>query len=1071
MKYFISTCLAFLFLVSTSNAQHKIEPDVSVIKKSAPKTKLNINPAFRNIDFTPRNQKSITKEPSQNRKQINLNNAFKSKGLDIKRDAKTSRVLSIKGATSIKKTTKDPKARALEHLDNLSDVLQIKSPSQELKVIETTKGIKDNVHHKFQQYHKGIKILDAQINTQEKNGQVYFVNGNWDKTPSEININPSIESKTAIQHVIDDLDHFQPIPDKLKRFVNNKQIQSELVIANLEGNQTLVWFVDIYESLSEHWEYMVDAQTGDILKKLNVVCKIDGHHHGKLEDKTTDAKTTDNKSISASTLVDGKTTSVGRDLFNQARNINVYECQGAFFLADAGRSMFHGNESDCLNDDLLLHGMINTYDAMGTTPTDPRTFNFNFGLTTQRDVWNDPRGISAHTNGGQAYEYFLNTFGRQSINNDRGNIESFYNVVDEDGRDMDNAFWTGAAIFYGNGRQAFRGPLAAAVDVAGHEMSHGVVQTSANLRYEGESGALNESFADIFGAMIERETGSLRLWEIGEDIVNTQIFPSGTLRNMADPNNGGTSLSDPGYQPANTREQFFGREDNGGVHINSGIPNLAYALFAADANLGVGIETAEQVYYKALTQFLTPRSQFVDLRAAVIEVASNDFGQAAVAAAENAFDLVGITGQGVTKTDLPDREIETNPGTLDLVMWSDASAGAASLESINFSTNTGNFTGISFDRPHISKPSISDDGRFIVFANANRQAQLIEMDWATGNIVEEVILFDDVRNVVISKDGTRLAAVTGDLTTRDFNNLIFIIDLISGEQQAYELNNPTFTENISTGEVLFADVMEFDLIGENVIYDAFNSLEGSNALDFTYWDIGIIKVWENNTGNFEPVGNNIFKVFNGLPENVSVANPTFSKNNPDVFAFDLREIGVIDQDTSYQVLGGNLNSGAVGEIFDNNTWGYPNYSVDDSELVFTFDDSPFILGRAPLGPDRISPGGDAVRFVETNIPQWGVWFGTGSRDLLSDTEDPVVGELNIYPNPVVNTIQVDLPEDLEGDKRIEIYTYEGKRVLTETFSSFDNAGSIDVSNLPNGSYMLKLSTKDALFTEKIMILR
>jgi len=1018
-------------------------------KKSRSQKTLDINPAIHNFDFNP-----VTKKSKQYSKQIQLGEVFKSKGLDINRDTKTARVLSIKGTTSIKKTTKDATERALEHLDNISDKLEIKVPSQELKLIGTTEGISDDIHHKFQQYHEGIKIMDAQINTHQKDGQVYFVNGYWDKTPVDFETQATLESKEAIQRVIDDLDHFQPVPEKLQRFVNHKQIDSELVIATHNGSQQLVWFVDIYESISEHWEYMVDAHSGDILRKLSVVCTIDAHNHTEPKSDITEVK-----SLHASAMADGKTTSVGTDLFNQQRNINVYECQGAFFLADAGRSMFYGNESDCLNDDLLLNGMIITYDALGTTPTNSRNFNYNFGFTTQRDVWNDSRAISAHYNGGRAYEYFKNTFGRESINGDRGNIESFYNVSDENGKEMDNAYWTGAAIFYGNGRQAFRAPLAAGIDVAGHEMSHGVVQTSANLRYEGESGALNESFADVFGAMIERET-----WEIGEDVVNQQIFPSGALRNMADPNNGGRSLNDPGYQPANTNEQFFGSEDNGGVHFNSGIPNLAYVLFASDN--AVGLQRAEQVYYKVLTQFLTPRSQFVDMRTAVIQVAQNDYGQTVAAAAERAFDQVGITGQGVTRDDLQDREIETNPGTLDLIMWSNEN-----LQSINFSTNSGNFSGISFDRPHISKPSITDNGQFIVFANSDRQAQLIEMDWTTGNIVEEVILFDGVRNVVISKDGTKLAALTGDLSTGDFDNLIFVIDLISGDQQSYELNNPTFTENIFTGDVLFADVMEFDLSGENVLYDSFNSLEGNNGLDITYWDIGILKVWENTTGNFEPASNNIFKVFSGLPQNTSVGNPTFSKDNPDVIAFDLREIGVIEQDTIYQILGANLNTGEVEEIFENNTWGYPNYSIDDSELIFSFDDRPLILGRRALEADRISATADAVRFIVEDVPQWGVWFGTGNRDLLSDTDDPVVGELNIYPNPVTDYIRIAIPEDLEGDKRIEIFTYAGRRVLTETLNSFDTSGSIDVSTLPNGSYMLKLSTKDALFTEKIMILR
>ena len=101
------------------------------------------------------------------------------------------------------------------------------------------------------------------------------------------------------------------------------------------------------------------------------------------------------------------------------------------------------------------------------------------------------------------------------------------NVANSDGSDMDNAFWNGAVMFYGNGDQAFDAPLSKALDVAGHEMSHGVIQATANLEYQYESDAMNESFADIFASMIDRDD-----WQIGEDVANSAVFPSGTMRDM-----------------------------------------------------------------------------------------------------------------------------------------------------------------------------------------------------------------------------------------------------------------------------------------------------------------------------------------------------------------------------------------------------------------------------------------------------------------------------------------------------------------------------------------------------------
>lgn len=110
---------------------------------------------------------------------------------------------------------------------------------------------------------------------------------------------------------------------------------------------------------------------------------------------------------------------------------------------------------------------------------------------------------------------------------------------DEDGTEMDNAFWNGEVMAYGNGATDFT-PLAGALDVAGHEMTHGVIENTARLEYNAQSGALNESFADVFGVLIERKN-----WTIGETVTKRSAFPSGALRDMANPNQGGPK--DPGY--------------------------------------------------------------------------------------------------------------------------------------------------------------------------------------------------------------------------------------------------------------------------------------------------------------------------------------------------------------------------------------------------------------------------------------------------------------------------------------------------------------------------------------------
>jgi len=103
-------------------------------------------------------------------------------------------------------------------------------------------------------------------------------------------------------------------------------------------------------------------------------------------------------------------------------------------------------------------------------------------------------------------------------------------------------------------------------------------------------------------------------------------------------------LGDPGYQPAHTNEQYMGTQDNGGVHINSGIVNKAFQLFATS----VGKDKAEEIYYRALTNYLVRSSQFIDCRASVEQAAADLYGNTEVQAAQSAFNAVGIGSGGAT---------------------------------------------------------------------------------------------------------------------------------------------------------------------------------------------------------------------------------------------------------------------------------------------------------------------------------------------------------------------------------------------------------------------------------------
>jgi len=211
----------------------------------------------------------------------------------------------------------------------------------------------------------------------------------------------------------------------------------------------------------------------------------------------------------------------------------------------------------------------------------------------------DLRVNEAYDGAGTTYDMFMRIFARNSID-DRGmRIDStvHYGVAYE------NAFWNGRQMVYGDGDGAIFGPFTKAIDVIAHELTHGITQNEANLNYRGQSGALNESFSDVFGCLVKqykkRETAQQSNWLIGEKLFLPGVKAKG-IRSMKAP---GTAYNDPVLgkdpQPAHMKDYVATEEDNGGVHLNSGIPNRAFYELAIRLK-GYAWEKAGQIWYKTL---------------------------------------------------------------------------------------------------------------------------------------------------------------------------------------------------------------------------------------------------------------------------------------------------------------------------------------------------------------------------------------------------------------------------------------------------------------------------------------
>jgi len=276
-----------------------------------------------------------------------------------------------------------------------------------------------------------------------------------------------------------------------------------------------------------------------------------------------------------------------------------------------------------------------------------RTFDMGHGtsyggasdiVNTSTNFSTPEPGLDAHWGAEMTYDYFFNVHNRNSIDGNGFVLNSY--VSYDNG--FSNAFWDGQRMTYGDG--AGNNTPYTALDIAGHEVTHGLTSNTAALIYQDESGALNESFSDIFGMSIEFFAKPAQAnWELGEDL-------GFALRNMQNPNAEG----DPDTY-FGTNWAPLGGGDNGGVHTNSGVQNFWYYLLVDGGTgtndngdlysvNGIGLTDASRIAFRNLTVYLTPSSNYIDARFFAIQSAVDLFGgcTSEVESVTNAWYAVGL---------------------------------------------------------------------------------------------------------------------------------------------------------------------------------------------------------------------------------------------------------------------------------------------------------------------------------------------------------------------------------------------------------------------------------------------
>ena len=316
--------------------------------------------------------------------------------------------------------------------------------------------------------------------------------------------------------------------------------------------------------------------------------------------------------------VDGE----GKSLYGGTVPLNLTQSGASFQMKDASRGGTYTIDVNNKTDSQLC-SILGMGCATGSVFSSPDN-SFGTGTTASRES----AGVDAQYGTDETWDYYKLVHGRNGI---FGTGKGSYNRVHY-GKNYVNAFWDGTKMTYGDGDGQRFGPLTS-LDVAGHEMSHGVTENSANLTYSGESGGLNESTSDLFGTMVEFYAANAS--DTGDYLIGEEFDATGQgLRRMDDPASDGSSL--------NCYSSTAGTVD---VHYSSGIGNHFYYLLAEGSGAktingvahnsptcngstvtGIGRDAAQKIWYRALTVYMTSSTNYAGARTASLNAAKDLYG-------------------------------------------------------------------------------------------------------------------------------------------------------------------------------------------------------------------------------------------------------------------------------------------------------------------------------------------------------------------------------------------------------------------------------------------------------------
>jgi bacillolysin len=477
----------------------------------------------------------------------------------------------------------------------LSDGLKVKKAKVEVDQLGFT-------HTRFEVMYNNARVNNTQIIVHSQNGKVISVNGDAFTLKKPVNTAVITKEKAfanALQKVGAKKYKWENKAEEahMRKALNQPEFsyfpKGELILHTKGENVYYAYKFTIYaEEPLYRANVIVDAGTGVVLEEENLICTVDAPAIATTKYSGVKSFTTD--MVSA----------------------------GNYRLRETGRG-----------------GGIQTYNMNNGTNYGSVT-DFTNTTTSWTTTGIDQAATDAHWGAEMTYDYYMLNHGRNSVDNAGYNLLSYVHYS----TNYNNAFWDGTRMTYGDGSGSYT--IFTGLDVCGHEITHGVTSNSSNLTYSNESGALNESYSDIFGNSIENYARPTQWsWKIGEDIT---VGNTG-LRNMSNPN----AFSNP--DTYNGTYWYTGTADNGGVHTNSGVSNYWYYLLVTGGTgvndisnsytvSGLGWTSASQIAFRANTVYYTPSTNYATARNLSIQAAIDLFGVCSneVKQTTNAWYAVGV---------------------------------------------------------------------------------------------------------------------------------------------------------------------------------------------------------------------------------------------------------------------------------------------------------------------------------------------------------------------------------------------------------------------------------------------